>query len=158
MIGPLGILVGSIGPILGADGPYGDGTIDNLVLRSSVHRTSGAIVVIAMVVATVYVGRLALRRQAMNRTGRIMLAVAQLSLMVQALLGIKLLDQNQGSNQLYIHYVGGLMPLGFFLAAGWFGRSDSPTRTRWLAVLTAVGMLSAAMAFFIGQAYVNRGL
>lgn len=147
-----------LGLIFGADGPYGDGTIDNLVLRSSVHRTSGAIVVIAMVVATVYVGRLAIQGRGMNRTGRILLAVAQLTLMVQAVLGIKLLDQNQGSNQLFIHYLGGLMPLGFFLAAGWFGRSDSPTRTRWLAALTAVGMVSAAMAFFIGQAYVNRGL
>lgn len=144
--------------LLGADGPYGDGNIDNLVLRPEVHRISGAIVLVAMVATAVYLGRLAIRGKRLDRTGRILLAVAQVTLMVQALLGIKLLDQNMGSNQLYIHYIGGLMPLGFFLAAGWFGRSDSPTRTRWLAVLTTVGLLSAGMAFFIGQAYVNRGL
>lgn len=144
--------------VLAADGPYGDGTIDNLVLRPAVHRTSGIIVLVAMVAATVHLGRLALAGKRIDRTGRILLAVAQLTLMVQALLGIKLLDQNMGSNQLYIHYIGGLMPLGFFLAAGWFGRSDSATRTRWLAALTAVGMVSAAMAFFIGRAYVNRGV
>lgn len=147
-----------VAALLAADGPYGDGTIDNLVLRPAVHRTSGMIVLVAMVAATVHLGRLALAGKRLDRTGRILLAVAQLTLMVQALLGIKLLDQNMGSNQLYIHYVGGLMPLGFFLAASWFGRSDSPTRTRWLAALTAVGMLSAGMAFFIGQAYVNRGV
>ncbi|HEX2576289.1 MAG TPA: hypothetical protein VHK88_08055 [Aquihabitans sp.] len=146
------------GWLLGADGPYGDGTIDNLVLQPAAHRTSGIVVLVAMVAATVHLVRLAMARRALDRTGRVLLAVAQLTLMVQALLGIKLLDQNMGSNQLYIHYIGGLMPLGFFLAAGWFGRSDSPARTRWLAGLTAVGMVSAAMAFFIGRAYVNRGL
>jgi hypothetical protein len=134
------------------------GRIDNLILQPSVHRTSGVIVLVAMVAASVYLVRLALAHKRMDRNGRILLAVAQLTLMVQALLGIKLLDQGMGANQLYIHYVGGLMPLGFFLAAGWFGRSDSATRTRVLAVLTTVGLLSAAMAFFIGRAYVNRGV
>ena len=144
--------------LLAVDGPYGDGTIDNLVLRPAVHRTSGAIVLVAMLAASLYLLRLARRGRRVDRTGRILLAGAQVSLMVQALLGIKLLDQNMGSNQLYIHYIGGLLPLGFFLVAGWFGRSDSPTRTRWLAGLTAAGLASAAMAFFIGQAYVNRGV
>lgn len=144
--------------LMAADGPYGDGNIDNLVLRPAVHRTSGMIVLVAMVAATVHLGRLAVAGQRLDRNGRILLAVAQVTLMVQALLGIKLLDQNMGSNQLYIHYIGGLMPLGFFLAAGWFGRSDSPSRTRWLAALTTVGLASAAMAFFIGRAYVNRGV
>lgn len=144
--------------LVAADGPYGDGKIDNLVLQPAVHRTFGMIVLVAMVAATVHLGRLALAGKRLDRSGRILLAVAQLTLMVQALLGIKLLDQNMGSNQLYIHYIGGLMPLGFFLAAGWFGRSDSPTRTRWLATLTTVGLVSAAMAFFIGRSYVNRGV
>lgn len=144
--------------LVAADGPYGDGRIDNLVLRPAVHRTSGIIVLVAMVAATVHLGRLAFAGKRLDRNGRLLLAAAQVTLMVQALLGIKLLDQNMGSNQLYIHYIGGLMPLGFFLAAGWFGRSDSPARTRWLAGLTTVGLASAAMAFFIGRAYVNRGV
>ncbi|CAN5436689.1 hypothetical protein BH10ACT1_BH10ACT1_36270 [soil metagenome] len=134
------------------------GRIDNLILQPAVHRTSGVIVLVAMVAASAYLAKLAFAGKRMDRNGRILLAVAQVMLMVQALLGIKLLDQGMGANQLYIHYVGGLMPLGFFLAAGWFGRSDSATRTRVLAALTVVGMLSAGMAFFIGQAYVNRGV
>ncbi len=145
----------SLALVLAADGEV-DGAIDRLILQPAVHRTSGVIVLVAMVAATIHLGRLALAGKRIDRTGRILLAVAQLTLMVQALLGIKLLDQGMGANQLYIHYIGGLMPLGFFLAAGWFGRSDSPTRTRWLAALTTVGLLSAGMAFFIGQAYVNR--
>jgi hypothetical protein len=144
--------------LLAADGPYGDGRIDNMVLEPSVHRTMGIVVLVAMVGATVHLARLALARKRLDRTGRVLLAAAQLTLMVQALFGIKLLDQGQGANQLYIHYLGGLMPLGLYLAAGWFGRSDSPTRTRWLAVLTAAGLAAAAMAFFIGRAYVDRGL
>lgn len=144
--------------VLAADGPYGDGAIDNMVLDPSVHRTMGIAVLVAMVAASGYLIRLAVRGNRLDRIGRILLALAQLTLMVQALLGIKLLDQNMGWNQLYIHYVGGLIPLGLFLVAGWFGRTDSVGRTRLLAALTTAGMVSAAMAFFIGRAYVNRGL
>jgi hypothetical protein len=75
---------------------------------------------------------------------------------VQILIGIKLLDQNQGFNQLYIHYIGGLVPMGAFLVGGWWVRGETPSRTRLLAVLVAVGWFSAVMAFFIGRAYVNR--
>lgn len=142
--------------VLAAEGQFGDGTIDNWFLRPEVHRTSGVIVVVAMVASTIHLVRLALKGRSLDRTGRILLAVAQVTLMVQALLGIKLLDQGMGANQLYIHYLGGLMPLGFFIAASWFGRADDPKRTRVLAVLTTAGMISAAMAFSIGQAYVNR--
>lgn len=144
--------------VLAADGPYGDGAIDNLVLDPAVHRTMGIAVLVAMVAASGHLARLALRGKRLDRTARVLLALAQVTLMVQALLGIKLLDQNMGWNQLYIHYIGGLIPLGLFLVAGWFGRSDSVGRTRLLAALTTAGTLSASMAFFIGRAYVNRGL
>ena len=75
---------------------------------------------------------------------------------MQVLLGIKLLDQGQGIGQLYIHYVGGLLPMGAFLAGGWFARGEAPRSTRVLAVLVTIGWLSATMAFAIGRAYVNR--
>ncbi len=136
-------------------GDLGDGSIDNFIISSSVHVVSGVVVLLSMAVATGLVVRHAIRNEAITSTTRAALIVAQLSLIVQVLLGIKLLDQGQGIVQLYIHYVGGLMPLGAFLAAGWFARGDSPRSSRLLAVLLAVGAASAFMAFFIGRAYAN---
>lgn len=143
-------------PLLAQDSPLGDGRIDNWIVDSSVHVTVGIAVLVTMTAALVWVGRLAVLGRPLDGGGRIVLGVAQAVLAVQILLGIKLLDQGQGIGQLYIHYVGGLVPLGAFLVAGWWVRADTPARNRVLATLIAVGWASAAMAFFIGRAYVNR--
>jgi hypothetical protein len=142
---------------LAADSPLGDGKIDNYVVDSSVHVTVGVIVLLTMAACTFQLVRLALAGKPVDRLARVLLAAAQISLAVQALLGIKLLDQGQGVVQLYIHYIGGLAPLGFFLAAGWFAWRSEARRTKVLAALTTLGLLSAGMAFVIGQEYANRG-
>ncbi len=136
----------------------GDGRIDNIIIDRSAHLVSGAVVLITMTVALAAVVRHAIRNEAVARPTQFALAAAQVSLTVQLLLGIKLLDQGQGIVQLYIHYVGGLIPLGVFLVGGWLARGDSGRSSRILAGLLAVGYLSAFMAFVIGRAYVNRGL
>lgn len=136
-------------------GDLGDGRIDNTIISSSVHVATGAVVVVSMTVATVLVLRHAIANRSIDSPTRIALGVSQLALVVQVLLGIKLLDQGQGIVQLYIHYIGGLVPLGSFLAAGWFARGDSPRSARVLALLISVGLFSAFMAFLIGRAYAN---
>ncbi|CAN5691579.1 hypothetical protein BH20ACT2_BH20ACT2_18780 [soil metagenome] len=148
-------MLASIRLILG-ERPLGEGNIDNYIIDPLVHRTMGMVVLVAMVGTAGWLTKLALARRPIDTTGRVALAVAQLALAGQALLGIKLLDQGMGVVQLYIHYIGGLTPLGLFLGAGWVAWQRPEQRTRALAVLTWVGLLSAAMAFFIGQAYVNR--
>lgn len=134
----------------------GDGRIDNFVIDRSVHLGVGVAVLVSMTVAVALVLRRAIADEPVDRPAGLAMAVAQLVLIVQVLLGIKLLDQGQGIAQLYIHYIGGLMPLGAFLAGGWLARGDSGRSSRILAALLAVGYLSALMAFFIGRAYVNR--
>lgn len=143
-------------PILTVARPLGDGRIDNIIIDSSVHVAGGIIVLGAMVAAAGWLARLALAGQEVDRVGQGLIIAAQVALAGQALIGIKLLDQGQGIVQLYIHYLGGLLPLGLFLAAGWFRFPDPLRRTRVLAVLTSVGLASAVMAFTIGQAYANR--
>lgn len=142
---------------LASDSPLGDGAIDNYVIDSSVHVTVGVIVLLAMAACVFQLVRLALAGRPVDRLARVLLAAAQLALAVQALLGIKLLDQGQGVVQLYIHYVGGLIPLGLFLGAGWFAWRTEARRTRVLAALTTIGLVSAVMAFSIGHQYANRG-
>ena len=143
---------------LAADSPLGDGRIDNYLVDSSVHVTMGVIVLLSMTACALQLIRLALAGKPVDRLARVLLACAQVSLAIQALLGIKLLDQGQGVVQLYIHYIGGLAPLGFFLAAGWFAWRSEARRTRVLAALTTLGLLSAGLAFTIGQEYANRGV
>lgn len=142
--------------VLAQDTGLGDGRIDNVIVDSSVHVAVGVAVLLSMTVAAGWVAWLSVRGVVLHRAGRVAIAVAQAVLAVQVLLGIKLLDQGQGIGQLYIHYVGGLIPLGAFLVAGWWVRPDTVGRTRVVAALLVVGWLSAVMAFFIGRAYVNR--
>ncbi|MEM7275369.1 MAG: hypothetical protein AAF547_20005 [Actinomycetota bacterium] len=112
----------------------------------------------SMTAATGAVAWHAYRNEPVGRPGVIAMVAAQVSLTVQLLLGIKLLDQGQGIVQLYIHYIGGLIPLGAFLVGGWVARGDTGRSSRILAVLLALGYLSALMAFFIGRSYANRSL
>ena len=138
-----------------ASNGLGDGRIDNIIIDRSVHLGTGVIVLVTMVLATAVVSFHAWRNEAIGRPARAAIVAAQVALSVQLLLGIKLLDQGQGIVQLYIHYVGGLMPLGSFLIGGWLARGDDGRGSRILAALLAVGLLSALMAFFIGRAYAN---
>lgn len=134
----------------------GGGVIDNLIVAPWVHRLNGGLAVATLLAAAAWLTRLALRRAPFDRTGQVLVGSSQVFLMVQALLGIKLLDQGMGVVQLYIHYVGGLLPLGLFLVLGWVRFADPVRRARVLAVAVDVSLVAAVMAFAIGQAYVNR--
>jgi hypothetical protein len=136
----------------------GDGRIDNFIVDTSVHLNTGVAVLVTMTAALALVARRALADEPIDRPAGLAIVAAQVALAVQVLLGIKLLDQGQGIVQLYIHYVGGLIPLGAFLAGGWLARGDTGRSSRILTVLLAVGYVSALMAFFIGRAYANRAL
>lgn len=136
----------------------GDGRIDNIIIDRSAHLFSGVVVLITMTAAVATVALHALRNEAISRSTKVVLIAAQVSLTVQMLLGIKLLDQGQGIVQLYIHYVGGLIPLGAFLVGGWVSRGDSGRSSRVLAALLIIGYVSALMAFFIGRAFANQAL
>ena len=142
-------------PQLLAQSDLGDGRIDNFLIDSSVHLFTGMVVLISLLVAVGLVGLDAFHNRPLGRLTKIALPTAQVVLAVQLLLGIKLLDQGQGISQLYIHYVGGMIPLGAFLVGGWFARGDTGRSSRVLAVLLTIGLVSALMAFFIGRAYVE---
>ena len=134
----------------------GEGNIDNFIVQPWVHRLNGGLVIASLAATAVWLTWLAVKRRPFDRRGQVLVVASQVFLMVQALLGIKLLDQGMGVVQLYIHYVGGMLPLGFFLVVGWFRFADPVRRARVLAVLVDVGLVCAVMAFVIGQAYVNR--
>ncbi len=134
----------------------GDGVIDNFIISSAAHRWWGLLTLVVLAVSVALLTLDVRNARSATSATRWSFLAAQVALVGQALLGIKLLDQGQGIVQLYIHYVGGLIPLGAFLAAGWLARGDTPRSARVLLILLAIGLGSGVMAFTIGQAYVNR--
>ncbi len=133
----------------------GEGVIDNIIIDPSLHRWWGAFAVASVAVVVLMVGRHVVRSEPVGSATRWGFVVAQVALTVQLLLGIKLLDQGMGIVQLYIHYVGGLIPLGVFLVGGWVARGDTVRSARILLAMLGVGLLSGIMAYSIGLAYVN---
>ena len=126
--------------------------IDALFLPPFVHFVTGGIVVATTLLALVGSTTYAVRNAPLPRWVHGTFILAQLALAVQAMLGIKLLDQGHGPLQLYIHYVGGVGPIFFYLLYYWV---PAPVRgLRWTApTLAGLALLFAVMAFGIGESY-----
>jgi len=133
----------------------GDGVIDNFIISSAAHFWWGTLTLAVLLVSVALLAWDVKNSRPASTSTRWTFLAAQIALVGQALLGIKLLDQGQGIIQLYIHYIGGLIPLGVFLAGGWLARGDTTRSARILLALMCIGLGSGVMAFTIGQAYVN---
>lgn len=127
--------------------------IDNIIVSPTVHLITGSIVLIANLLFLVVVGRLAWQKRALTKIATATFILFQLALMLQALVGIKLLDQGFGVLQLYIHYLGGLAPLTFCLLFYWLPTADEFVRSRRLAVVAASAFAFVLLTFGVGSAY-----
>ena len=132
--------------------------LDKMIIPASVHMMVGMTVLTVTLVAMLFLGFLAWRGRELSPVARGIVILSQLVLMAQALVGIKLLDQGAGTLQLYIHYVGGLAPLAFFLAASWWPVHNPRTHSRIMALVATGTFVFALMTFTIGQAYVRGAL
>ena len=129
--------------------------LDNIIIPPTVHVVLGILVMVGTLAAAIVTGWLAFRRQGVTTAGRVVMILAQIALMMQILVGVKLLDQGLGILQLYIHYVGGLGAFFFFLLYYWF-MPEKPSRQSALAfAMSLLAFLFAIQAYFIGQAYVG---
>ncbi len=127
--------------------------IDSIWVPPSVHVTTGMVVLFTTLLATVVAATLAIRNRRLGSGAHAVLIAAQVALMVQAVIGIKLLDQGLGPLQLFVHYLGGLGPLLFFFI--WYWLPARVRYARWTPlVVTGSAFLFAIMAFGIGMSYV----
>ncbi len=130
--------------------------IDRIALSPDVHQMVGGLVLLSTLLSALLTGWQAWRYHALGRKTHWLLIVTQLILMVQALVGIKLLDQGLGVLQLYIHYLGGLAPLFLLVLLYWLPQR-SPRSQAWLTFGATVGaFVFALLTFTIGQYYVNN--
>lgn len=132
--------------------------IDSFIVPGWVHNMWGLVVLVSIAAALAVSVFAVYKRQELSRTASLVIIIAQLAVMVQVLIGIKLLDQGAGVLQLYIHYVGGTAPLFFFILGYWIPFRDRIIHSRAVAGLSAAAFVFAIMTFAIGQAYVSRGV
>lgn len=127
--------------------------LDSIWVPSSVHFVIGTAVLITTLASLATAAVFGARRRRLPGWASGLFVVTQVVLAVQLLLGIKLLDQGLGPNQLYVHYLGGTGTLFFFLLYYWL--PERVRHGRWTATtLTALAFLFAFMSFTIGEMYV----
>ncbi len=127
--------------------------IDSIILNSNVHIWTGTFVLVSVLFATIISLFYAIKKKAHDRLFHFALILAQISIVIQVLVGIKLLDQGLGVLQLYIHYIGGIGAIFFLILYYWL---PEKIRTgRWLGFsLIMMSFLFALQTFVIGSIYV----
>ncbi len=130
--------------------------IDQIGVSPTIHMWVGMAVLVTTLGSFLAALLFVLRKQPMPAWTKGLLIVTQLVLMAQALIGIKLLDQGSGVVQLYIHYLGGLGPLLFFMLMYWFPTRDAIRHSRIAALVAGSAFAFAFMAFTIGSMYSNQ--
>ncbi len=128
--------------------------MDDLFVSPAVHMMVGAAVLLTGLAAMVVAVRATMKRQPAGRNGNLLFILFQLALMVQVLIGIKLLDQGLGPLQLFVHYLGGLAPMGFVLLYYWLRPAGGVGQGRRAAVVTVASFVFVLMTFTIGSMYV----
>lgn len=131
--------------------------IDSIILTPNMHMTTGALVLLGSLIALAGTGWSAWKQKRFTALAQASLIFFQLTLMVQILVGIKLLDQGLGPLQLFIHYLGGVAPLGFCLLFYWLPITKDILRSRVAVGVAGLSMVFAVMTFAIGSMYVPGG-
>lgn len=131
--------------------------IDSTIVPPSVHITVGLLVLITSVLALGVTGWAAWKRQDFSTRSQLSLILFQAALMVQILIGVKLLDQGLGPLQAYIHFLGGMAPIAFCLILYWLPVTNALRKSRIAAGVAALSFVFVLMTFAIGSMYVPGG-
>lgn len=132
--------------------------MDELILQPAVHNAVGGIVVLAALAAAVLTWRGAYASKEVGPLQRGSLIVLQLALLLQALIGIKLLDQGLGIVQKYVHYLGGVGALGLLMLMYWLPRRSAHTEAKRAFGLTLASLGFVLLTFVIGGLYARGAL
>lgn len=128
--------------------------MDEIIIKPALHSAVGGITLLTAIVASVLAWR-GVSQKNFGRAQQISLIALQIVLMLQAALGIKLLDQGMGVIQKYVHYLGGLGAVGLLMLFYWLPKKDMTDTAKKAAWLTSASLVFVAMTFFIGQMFVK---
>ena len=131
--------------------------MDEFIIPPALHSAVGGITLLVALVTTVLTWQGA-KRGTFGKAQAAALIVLQIALMLQAAVGIKLLDQGMGVIQKYVHYLGGLGSVGLLMLFYWLPKASEADSARKAAWLTSASLLFVVMTFFIGQMFVKGQL
>lgn len=132
--------------------------IDQIAVSPMFHIVAGSLALMGNLLLLIIAGRLALKKLPFTPLAQGLFIFFTLILLVQALIGIKLLDQGLGVLQLFIHYLGGLAPLAFIIILSWLPDRGPIIRSRRVAGLAALSALFLVLTFGVGSMYVPGGV
>lgn len=125
--------------------------IDSIIVSPVTHMIVGTAVLLTNLLFLFTVSYLAWKKHAPSPFAKATFILFQLALIVQTLIGIKLLDQGLGVLQLYIHYLGGLAPLAFCLVYYWLPTRGALRQGRNLAIVALTSFLFVFLTFVVGS-------
>lgn len=131
--------------------------IDRIIVPTSVHVIVGVLLIVVASITTLIYLWLARKNSPLTTAAKVSLAATELILLVQVLIGIKLLDQGQGVFQLYVHYLGAILPVGLLFAMRWLPVFQKH-QVRITAAVMVVTLASVIMTATIGSAFVRGEL
>ena len=131
--------------------------MDQTIIPPAVHSAVGGFTLLVALATTALTWQGA-KRGVFGKAQAAALIVLQIALMLQAAVGIKLLDQGMGVIQKYVHYLGGLGSVGLLMLFYWLPKRGEADTARKAAWLTSASLLFVAMTFFIGQMFVKGQL
>lgn len=129
--------------------------IDSIFVAPAVHMAVGSLVLLTNLVFLMTVAWLVWQKKELSPLAGFFFILFQATLMLQVLIGIKLLDQGLGQLQLYIHYLGGLAPLAFCLIYYWLPTPKGMTKNRRLLVVAIASFFFVLLTFFVGSTYTS---
>lgn len=131
--------------------------IDSITLSPNIHMMTGGLTLLVSFLTLTITSWAAWKKKQFTVLAQASLIFFQLVLIVQVLIGIKLLDQGLGPLQLYIHYLGGLAPIGFCLIFYWLPIKDDAKKSRSAVGVATLSVVFVVMTFTIGSMYVPGG-
>lgn len=130
-------------------------TLWTSIASPNIHLGVGTVVLIATLASLIIAGWFAWKKQPLSTLAFRIFIVTQVALMLQILVGVSLLDQGFGPLQVYVHYLGGMAPIAFFLLFYWLRTSDKLKETRLATFVAGAAFVFVLMTFTIGSMYVR---
>lgn len=127
--------------------------IDSIVVTPAAHMAVGSLVLFTSLVYLITIAWLAWKKKEVSPLAGFFFILFQATLMLQALVGIKLLDQGLGYLQLYIHYLGALAPLAFCLIYYWLPTPEGVVKSRRLLAIAIASFFFVLLTFSVGSMY-----
>ncbi|WP_235183174.1 hypothetical protein [Deinococcus phoenicis] len=127
-----------------------------MIVQPQLHLMVGVLVLLTSLAAVVTTGRGAFRLKRFGRTEHGVFIAAQIVLMLQVMIGIKLLDQGMGTLQKYVHYIGGAGALGLLVLYYWLPKTSEQSSARQALGVSVASLVFVALAFFVGGLYARQ--